>query len=99
MLAAGEDEHHAFVYALHWRFSLKEPVSTCPACGCGPIVAVLYGLFTSLDPRHVYGGCCVDRYSPKWECLGCGNRFGGMDPKVEPREAFDPLNADEYRKP
>ena len=64
----------------------ETPPTECPKCHRQRVAAMFYGFpdFTDelkrdLDEgRIVLGGCMVDNFSPKWQCLDCAHLWGEM---------------------
>ena len=58
----------------------QERPASCPACGSGDVVKVVYGLVE--DPRAFagqrveLGGCCVGPGSPAFRCGECRHAWG-----------------------
>lgn len=70
-------------YLTKKRYESVEQPDSCPACGSKRIARILYG-----KPLHrpqlmekvrageiVFGGCCIEREMPSWECLGCNAKI------------------------
>jgi hypothetical protein len=54
----------------------------CPRCGSREIAEIVYGLIpVEVDAEYasqriIFGGCVVKATSPRWQCLGCGHKWG-----------------------
>jgi len=59
---------------------------SCPACGSGDVVPIVYGfpsgelLRESEEGKVVLGGCCVTGEDPQWCCRKCGDAWGTEEP-------------------
>lgn len=58
--------------------------SSCPACGSGDVLPIVYGLpgpglrQQAENGEVVLGGCVVSDDSPVWYCNHCGHRWGSF---------------------
>ncbi len=76
----------------NWQTVSQTKPTVCPRCGQeGSIVPIIYGkpgqdlMNDAKKGKCVLGGCMIDRDSPKWQCLNCGERWGIAD---EAREHY-----------
>jgi len=59
---------------------------SCPECGSGDIVPILYGMpgpemaSEVEEGRAVMGGCVIDEDAPMWLCRECNHKFGRVGP-------------------